>query len=47
MRTREAKLGTNHLETADSYNNVGIVYLNKGDYKYSFSFLVKSIKIKE
>ncbi len=39
--------GTNHSDTATSYNNIGGVYYAKGDYDKALEFYQKSLVIKE
>lgn len=42
---REERLGKEHLETAKSYNNIGLTYLYKKEYDKSEPFLTTSINI--
>jgi Tfp pilus assembly protein PilF len=39
-------LGGNHICLADTYNNLGVVYMKKGDYDLAIEYYQSSLKIK-
>ncbi len=43
----ESFLGTEHPDTATSYNNIGLVYQEQGDYTKALEYLFKALAIKE
>jgi len=43
----EKGLGTEHLSTAVSYNNIGVFYANRGDFSKALEYLEKALKIFE
>ena len=47
MKIRESVQGQDHPNTAGSYNNIGIVYRNKGDYDKALEYYLKAVKIRE
>ena len=44
---RERLYGTEHLDTADSYNNIGIVYNELSEYEKALEYHFKALKIRE
>ena len=46
-RMNEEIYGQNHLDTATSYNNIGLVYLKLGKYKKAMGVLQKALRIRE
>lgn len=47
LQIREKVLGTDHPDTADSYNDTGIVYNAKGDYDKALEFSIKALEIRK
>jgi tetratricopeptide (TPR) repeat protein len=47
IEIRERILGTQHPNTAITYNNIGFVYDNQGDYPKALAFYQKALKIRE
>jgi len=47
LAIREKVLGTEHPDTAASYNNIGSVYYSMGEYDKALEFLLKALAIKE
>ena len=47
MNIREKILGKEHLDTANSYNNIGSAYSNVGDYRKALEFHTKALNIRE
>ena len=47
MLIRENVLGLQHPDTAYSYNNIGSVYDNIGDYNKALEYYYKALKICE
>jgi hypothetical protein len=45
LKIRLDVLGLNHVDVALSYNNIGLVYRSKGDYKLALEYYIKSLKI--
>ncbi len=44
---RDRILGTNHSDTASSYNNIGGVYNNQGSYDKALEYLEKALEIRK
>ena len=44
---REKMLGTEHPDTAASYNNIGVIYHEKGNYFQALSYYQKALAIQE
>ena len=40
-------LGENHPDTAISYNNIGVVYYNLGDYDKALEYYNKALEIRK
>ncbi len=47
MKIREEKLGIDHIDTSESYNNIGRVYLSEKKYEKSLEYYLKAMKIRE
>ena len=47
MEIREKVLGKEHPDTATSYNNIGYVYSDKGDYDNALEYLFMAKDIRE
>ncbi len=45
LRIKEKILGEEHLETAESYNNLAEVYERQGRYKEAINYYLKAYKI--
>ena len=43
----EKTFGLNHIDTATSYNNIGIVYYSQGDYENALEYSFKALHIRE
>lgn len=43
----ERTLGPEHLKTADSYNNIGLIYHFKGDFGQALDYHQKSLANRE
>ena len=44
---QERVLGFSHLDTAESYNNIGVLYSNLGKFDKSFEYLTKALIVRE
>ena len=44
---REKVLGTEHPDTATSYNNIGMIYSHMGDYERALEYYQKALEIRE
>ena len=44
---RESFLGTEHPDTATSYNNIGLVYYTQGDYDKALEYYFRALAIRE
>ena len=47
LSTREKVFGKEHLTTANSYHNIGIVYEYMDNYKMALKFFIKALEIQE
>ena len=47
IKIRETTLGTDHPDTASSYNYIGNVYMNKGDHDHALEYYMKALEIRE
>jgi tetratricopeptide (TPR) repeat protein len=47
LEIRENVLGKNHPDTANSYNNIGLVYCYLSDYDKALEHYLKSLEIQE
>lgn len=45
MAIREKMLGTEHPDTATSYNNIGVTYYKQGDTDKALEYLGKTLAI--
>ena len=45
LKITVAALGENHPDVAASYNNLGVVYKNKGEYDKAIDFYERSLSI--
>jgi tetratricopeptide (TPR) repeat protein len=43
----ERVFGTEHPDTASSYNNIGWVYYSLGEYDMAFEYFIKALTIDE
>ncbi|CAB4002006.1 Nephrocystin-3, partial [Paramuricea clavata] len=47
MEIREKKLGSNHVDVANSYNNLGTMYLDMGELEQAKNYHLRAIEIQE
>ena len=47
LAIRKEKLGENHLDTATSYTNIGLIYKKKGEYDKALKYYEKSLAIRK
>ena len=47
LEIQEKKLGSNHVDVAVSYNNIGVVYKKKGDLDQAKDYYQRALEIKE
>ena len=47
LEIREKVFGTSHLDTAQSYDNIGSVYVNQGEYSKALEYYLKALSVYE
>jgi len=45
LAIRKKVLGSEHPDTASSYNNIGILYRVQGDYEQAFDYFFKAYRV--
>ena len=47
LKIRQNLFGENHMDVADSLNNLGILYQNMGNFPKAEEFLLSALKIRQ